>query len=324
MPPGRWRSVAGSRKARSDSAPVDCSFRRDGCRRRLTAQQRPQGRGGLGPALRSVGRVLGEHPQDQRVEPGGHGGVQLAGWGGRQIDVLVDDRRRHIAAERRPVCEHLVEDAAERVDVRPRIGRPAQARLGRHIGRRAQQRSGLRQRGVGGEARDPEVEHLALSRGLDHHVARLDVAVDDAGGVRHPECIRHLGRDPDGLSHRQRPASVQELGQALARHALHDDVAHRAVATGVEHRHDTRVVQPSRGARFTLEALHEQRVIRVLGRKDLDRHDPLEQLVAGAVNRTHPAASEDVEQLVAPGDCLHRRRHPSTLSPRAAFPCPVS
>ena len=52
------------------------------------------------------------------------------------------------------------------------------------------------------ELREAEVEHLDVAVAPDHHVLRLDVAVDDPGVVRGGQRGGHLRRDPDAFAGR--------------------------------------------------------------------------------------------------------------------------
>ncbi len=128
---------------------------------------------------------------------------------GRGLDLLGDllfvlGEERH-PAERPIAVQSFVERDAERIDVGARIDRLAAELLGRHVDRRPQQRprpgQGRGHRlverdlrrvlGVGGDrllavdaAREPEVGHPDAPVLSDEHVVGLEVAVDEAGGVR--------------------------------------------------------------------------------------------------------------------------------------------
>ena len=104
------------------------------------------------------------------------------------------------------------------------------------------------------DAREPEVEHLHVAVGADHDVFRLDVAVDDAGGVRRGERAGHLPPDVDrrrerlrALDERPQRPPVDEL--------LHDEeLAVRRLADLVDG-DDVRVVESRGGAGLAQEAL---------------------------------------------------------------------
>ena len=123
--------------------------------------------------------------------------------------------------------EHLVQDRAEREDVRPRVGRLALDLLGRHVAERAHHDAGLRPRRgrrqvrrlaalfLVRQLREAEVEDLETAVFGDEQVLGLQVAVDDPLLVRRGEAVRDLQRVVDRLSRRQLPAG-ERRAQRLA------------------------------------------------------------------------------------------------------------
>ena len=101
--------------------------------------------------------------------------------------VARDDRLRRRPRERRLSGDHLVQHAAQAVDVAPAVdSRIGHRLLGTHVRRRAERDAGARELGaaaLGDRARDAEIgdERLAV---LQQDVLRLDVAVNDALLVR--------------------------------------------------------------------------------------------------------------------------------------------
>ena len=65
------------------------------------------------------------------------------------------------------------------------------------------------------DLRDAEVEQLGLALGRHHDVARLHIAVDDAGLMRAGQPARNLQGDADRLGRRQR-ATLEALLERLA------------------------------------------------------------------------------------------------------------
>ena len=155
--------------------------------------------------------------------------------------------------------------------------RRPQPLLRRHVRRRAERRAVLRQlrlvilgpvRERAGlvavaELRDAEVEQLRqqLAGALDHHhVAALDVAMDDAEVVR---AVDDLAQPPEQRAEdrrRDRAAAVDELVERRAAHVLHRD-PQLAVGLGAE-RVDVRrvrVVEPRRELGLAQEPLDLRR-----------------------------------------------------------------
>ena len=133
---------------------------------------------GLEPVLSGLGERRDEHGAECRR------GVDVVGGGGRGffMDVLVGDRDRVVAHEGRPPARHLVEQASCRVQIAADV-RDLAARLLRREGDGSTGERpvvGERRGRVAAVARDPEVDQLHAAGRRDHHVGRLDVAMDDA------------------------------------------------------------------------------------------------------------------------------------------------
>src|SRR5437867_10170580 len=83
------------------------------------------------------------------------------------------------------------------------------------------------------------------------------------------------------------------------------------VRSGVEHRHDVRVVEPRDGLRFTLEPLDEPGVLRQVRLVDLDRDRPIDAHIHAAEDLGHPALADAGLQPVLPAE-YGGAQHPST------------
>ena len=115
-------------------------------------------RGGLIAVL----GVLGQRLEHDGVEVGGDAVVALRRRHRVFPDMLVGDRHRRVADERRFAREHFVEHAAQRVDVGAGVDGVAAGLLGRKILRGADHRRGLGDAvaAVGDRPGDAEVHHL--------------------------------------------------------------------------------------------------------------------------------------------------------------------
>ncbi len=150
--------------------------------------------------------VLLERLLQDRPERGRHRRVRVHDRPRIAIQDGIEDHGLRVALERATAGGHLIEDRAEREEVGARIGRQPARLLRRHVVDRAEHGPHRRQvsprgrRGAGRlsaglvvlELRESEVEDLHLAAGGDHHVHRLQVAMDDALRVRGLERIGHL------------------------------------------------------------------------------------------------------------------------------------
>ena len=262
---------------------------RDGQALQVVAQVGPEVLG-RGVAL---GRVLGHELGHDGLEGGRDGDPAGAGQRGGLLHVLVGDGHRGVAGEGRPGGEHLVEHAAERVQVAAGIDRPALGLLGGEVGGGAHDRAGLGQVGLGAPGDglgDAEVGHLHLTARRDQDVARLDVAVHHPVAVGEAERGGHVCGDlrrPPGV---QRTLGAHDLRQAAALHVLHDDEVGARLLAPVVDGHHVGVVEVGGRLGLAAEPLHEGRVLGVLGEEHLDRHGSVQQQVAGQVDVGHPPA----------------------------------
>jgi len=103
----------------------------------------------------------------------------------------------------------------------------------------------------------------------EEDVARLHVAVEDAGRVGGREGPGRVPGHARRLAHAEGPAP-EPLGQALALDEVHDEVAAAALDAGVAQRHDPRVVEPAVGGDLPLEAAPDDLGQRPTVVEDLD------------------------------------------------------
>ena len=218
--------------------------------------------------------------------------------GGLVLDVADAELDRRAGHERRASGEHLVEDDAGAVDVRRGGRRDAAGLLRGHVPRRADHRPRGCARGCLGQPRDAEVPDLHPAVGRQHHVRRLDVAVQDSLAVRAAERRAQLRGDGAGLLGGQGPAP-QPLGEALALDQLGHVVGPLLGVAEVEHLHDARVVDTREQLRLVLESLDPGAVLGPPGLDHLDGDGPCEAAVAGAVDAAEGALADRGDQLVA-------------------------
>ena len=182
--------------------------------------------------------------------------------------------------------------------------------LRRHVGRRARLHAARRQdrrferrnprcdrrrhpRRVG----DAEVEHLhnAVDREVD--VARLQIAMDDALGVRRAERRCELAPDRDDAIDRQ-PLALHARRQALAFDVLHDDEGAVVVLDDVVDGRDIRMRDARGRAGFVKDAEASLAAARERSDDALQRHLPAQPRVAAEEHVAHAAAADRIDDDV--------------------------
>ena len=193
--------------------------------------------------------------------------------------------------ERRAAGEHVVEDAAERVDVGSGVDPLAPDLLRGDEVQRADpvpglRRARLREHVLG----EPEVGQVGVVALPEQDVGRLDVAVHQAGGVRGVERGADLPDDPRRARRVERPLAADERAQVVAGDVAHRDVGDPVLLARVVDRDHVRVVDRRRDARLAQEPPPD-RLVGHQGRgDDLQRDDAVERELARAIDDAHPPA----------------------------------
>ena len=169
------------------------------------------------------------------------------------------------------------------------------------------ERRGRQARPGSRELGETEIEKLG-SRGRQHDVAGLQVAVHHALAMRFVQRLGELDADAERLFERER-AFFQSLGKRLALEQLHDDEVDTVLATDVVERADVRMVQARDRARLLLEALLELGVIGKMRRQHLDGDGAIEPCVPGFVDLAHTAGADGREDLERTELCSGFERH---------------
>jgi len=200
--------------------------------------------------------------------------------------------------EWRAAGEEMVEGGAERVEVAAGVGLLAAGDLGREVERGAEGRARHGQARIHPRALgEAEVGHLRQAPRREQDVRRLDVAVDDPRLVGHAERGGHLLHHGQRALRRQRPLATQHVRQALAVHKLHRDELEAAVlAHGVD-LDDVGMDDCGGVACLAGEALDEGGVAREGPRQHLDGDEAVERGLARLVDRPHPPAAQQLDDL---------------------------
>ena len=173
--------------------------------------------------------------------------------------------------------------------------------------------------------RNAEIGELGARLRVEHHVGRLDVAVDDAGAVREIERVAQLAHDAHHLLQLKSLVGVEEGLEFLALDELHDEVRDVAFLAEVVDLDNVRMVEPRDRPRFAHEA---HRVI--LGRifvevaleDGLDRHPASEARILALVDDAHRALADRALDAVS-AQRLQFRRQCGHVQNFAASPCCV-
>ncbi len=221
------------------------------------------------------------------------------------LDDLLRDRPGPRAGERLLADEELVQDDAGRKHVAAPVDAAAGDLLGRHVRRRAHHGAGLGLFRIGaviGHARDAEVRELDSRLAVEHHVGRLDVAVDDARLVRELQRVEQLAHDAHRLLKLEALVGVEEVLELLALDELHDDVGDVALLAEVVHLDDVRMVQPRDRLRLAHEPhriLFGRRLVVEVALEDgLDRDFAIEPRVQALVDDAHRTLAEHAGEVV--------------------------
>src|SRR5205814_3537469 len=122
---------------------------------------------------------------------------------------------------------------------------------------------------------------------------------DGPGAVREREPAGDADRELDGLPDRQRPALLDDLLERVPVDVLEHDELPAVLLAAVDHRDDVRVRELRDRARLAAEALDRVAVLRVVRVQDLQRDVALEQPVARPKDTRHPAAADELLELVS-------------------------
>jgi hypothetical protein len=251
----------------------------------------------------ALGRALGERLLDGRSRGGRHLRARFANGPERRRDVPSHDDLRRGAEERRRAGEHLVRDAAQRVDVGAAVELFTGPLLGAHVDRRADDEAGaghpVVRRGRDGAGHAEVGDHGVA--GLDQHVGRLDVAVDHAELVGIGKRVGDLAGDDQRLVHRKARLAAQPVAQRLAFDERHDIVEQALGLVRVVHRQDMGVGETRRDLDLAREPMGAEREGDVAA-EELDRDEPALPEVLRQIDRRHPASADLALERIAPAE----------------------
>jgi len=173
-----------------------------------------------------------------------------------------------------------------------------------HVAPRADDRSRPRQaaRGVQ-QLGDAEVHHEGIAVIVEHHVRRLDVAVDHALVVGVVQRTPHLAQQTGDFAQRWQElagagALCHALGQRAAGQQPHNQVADVLLRAIVEDGDDVGMFERGGSLRLTGEALDVAGLLGQSSGHHLDGDVPLEAALIGAIDGPHAAHAQQFAQFV--------------------------
>jgi hypothetical protein len=226
----------------------------------------------------------------------------------RRVDEdSADDGSYGRAVEWQLAADHLVQHDAKRELIAAVVEVIARELFGRHVMRRADDHAGPGLRcewsgcflplGRREGLREAEVENLDQLVAGDHDVRRLDVTVDDSGGMRFGQSVGDLRRKANDAVDRHRTVG-DDVAQRPPVDELHRDVRRAVLLGNVVNRDDVRVVERRGRACLTLEACESTGVAGELRRKHFDGDVTPQLHMARAMYLAHAPRTDRAEDLV--------------------------
>ena len=160
--------------------------------------------------------------------------------------------------------------------------------------------------------RKAEVEHLHSAVGANHDVGRLQIAMDDAAGVRRRQGIGDRDRDPQHLAEAHAVAWNERI-QALPTHVLHHDEIVAVCRLDFVDGDDVCVIEGRGGVRFLDETTAAVLVADAVRRQHFDRDFAIQSRIARAIHLAHSACADEREDLVGPESCAGLESHASGI-----------
>ena len=142
-----------------------------------------------------------------------------------------------------------------------------------------------------------EVQNLGLPTCSDEDIRRLDVAVDDALGMRSIQSVGDLDREIERGSQLKR-ASTDAVFQRHPFQILHGDEGFSIVLADFVGGADVGMIERRCHARFTLKALQGLGIFGEFFRKELEGDEAAEFQVFRLVDDAHPATTQLLHDAV--------------------------
>jgi len=195
--------------------------------------------------------------------------------------------------------EHFVEDGAHRIDVDARLPAAPTNLLGSNVvgGRDGGGRPGECEATIHERVRHPKVNQADGPVVAENDVSWLEVIVHDLMAVQVVDGFAQAAGEAECLCFRQMAPLANSRGERRARQVFgHHNVSMPVRCEG-NVAQDIRVIQADADFRFTLRHRPSADAARILGQRNLDRHQSASVLeVTGLEDCGHPAAADFFEQ----------------------------
>ncbi|MFT5354917.1 MAG: DNA mismatch repair protein MutL, partial [Polyangiales bacterium] len=233
--------------------------------------------------------------------------------------VLGEHTHERVTDERNTSRHQLVHDDAHRINIDAVIEALPGGLFRRHVLRRAEDHSGLRQLSAWrtrcfdiAHLGDAEVHDLCevgpLFALCEKDILRLHVAVNDALGMGRRQSTRALARDIKDPLDAQRSVTGDEIREVLAFEEFHDEVALTRRSTAeVRDIHDILVTDTRCALRLLAEALHHFGARREIIAKHLDGDAFLDGHVEAFIHKPHAAFADAPDDSIAIEFGAHER-----------------
>ena len=145
--------------------------------------------------------------------------------------------------------------------------------------------------------RQAEVEDFRVSLVSNEDVRRLDIAMNDAFGVRRIERVSDFYSNVQQLLEIHR-TSLDQMFQRLPAQTLHHQEQLAIEFADFVDRANTRMIQCRRRSRFSSKTFEGLRVFGHVVRKEFQSDETAERRVFGFVDHAHPTAAEPLQDSI--------------------------
>ena len=128
--------------------------------------------------------------------------------------------------------------------------------------------------------------------------------MDHATGVRIRQRIGHFIQPPPHIGHRKRPSLLQLRSEIVALNAGHHEEHEIAHLVHGINRDDVGMTQLGRSLRLPQKPRPDVATERQLRRQHLDRHEPLETLIARPIHDPHATPTNLLIEFICSTECL--------------------